>query len=111
MASAKWRGLMVGTPARGRDSILLGDAELNYHFESQTLDAEFTNIADLDRNAAHTVSEVRFSDISVEADGTYSAGGVGNRIQGGFAGPGHVETAGIFEQQNIVGAFGAAMKP
>ena len=107
--SAKWRGLMVGTPARGdrRDNILQGDAELNYRFETQTLDAEFTGIADLDRNVAHTVPEVRFVNVPVAEDGTYGAGGVGNRIQGGFAGPDHAETAGIFEQRNIVGAFGA----
>ena len=107
--SAKWRGLMVGTPARGdrRDSVLQGDAELNYRFGSGTLDAEFTGIADLDRNASHTVPEVRFLDIPVAADGTYMTGGAGNRIQGGFAGPDHAETAGFFEQQNIVGAFGA----
>ncbi len=38
VVNAKWRGLMVETPAR--DSILQGDAQLNYHFASQTLDAE-----------------------------------------------------------------------
>ena len=108
-ASAKWRGVMVGTPARGdrRDNILQGDAELNYRFGSRTLDAEFTGIADLDRNVAHTVPEVRFVNVPVAEDGTYGAGGVGNRIQGGFAGPDHAESAGIFEQRNIVGAFGA----
>ena len=41
------------------------------------------------------------------ADGTYAAGRAGNRIQGGIAGPAHAETAGIFEQRGIVGAFGA----
>ena len=38
---------------------------------------------------------------------TVAAGEAGDRIQGGFYGPGHAETAGIFEQSNIVGAFGA----
>ncbi|MCY4303417.1 MAG: hypothetical protein OXC62_01315 [Aestuariivita sp.] len=108
-ASAKWRGLMVGTPARGdrREGVLQGDAELNYRFGSRTLAADFTGIVDLDRNAPHTVSEVRFPSVPVAADGTYGAGGVGNRIQGGFAGPDHAETAGIFERRGIVGAFGA----
>ncbi|MCY4242354.1 MAG: hypothetical protein OXD36_11490 [Rhodobacter sp.] len=66
-ASAKWRGLMVGTPARGdrRGNVLQGDAELNYRFGNQTLAADFTGIVDLDRNAPHPVSEVRFL-----ADGT-----------------------------------------
>ena len=106
---ATWRGVMVGTPARGgsRDNILQGDATLTYHLGSQTLDANFTNIVDLDRNAAHTEKEARFHDVPVAADGTYRAGGTGNRIQGGFAGPGHAETGGVFEQRGIVGAFGA----
>lgn len=106
---ATWRGVMVGTPARGgsRDNILQGDATLTYHLASQTLDANFTNIVDLDRNAAHTVQDARFDDVAVAEDGTYRAGGVGNLIQGGFAGPGHLETGGVFEQRGIVGAFGA----
>ena len=44
------------------------------------------------------------------ADGTFEAGLTGNRIQGGFYGPGHAEAAGIFEQSNIVGAFGATLQ-
>ena len=36
-----------------------------------------------------------------------AAGESGDRIQGAFYGPGHTETAGIFERSNIVGAFGA----
>ena len=111
-ASATWRGVMVGTPARGarRDNVLQGDATLIYDLGRQTLDADFTNIADLDRNAAHTVRTVSFDSVPVAANGTYEAGGVGNYIGGGFAGPGHRETVGIFEQQGIVGAFGAKLQ-
>lgn len=105
--SATWQGLMVGTPASGTGNILQGDAVLEYTLDSGTLDAAFTDIKDLTRNAAHTTDSVRFDDVSVARDGTYRAGATGNRIQGGFYGPEHAETAGIFEQSGIIGAFGA----
>ena len=105
--SATWRGLMVGTPATGsrRGELLTGDATLSYDFRS--LDATFDNIKNIDRLAAHTTETVSFNDIAVDGQGTFEAGQTGNRIQGGFYGPGHAEAAGIFEQSNIVGAFGA----
>ena len=53
------------------------------------------------------MTTVRFNNVPVAADGTYNAGGTGNLIEGGFGGPNHEETAGVFEQQGIVGAFGA----
>ena len=119
--SATWQGLMVGTPATGNraGNLLQGDATLRYNFDvsypgggvvgvySETLDAAFTDIKDLTRNAAHSTERARFADVPVAADGTYAAGSTGNRIEGGFSGPDHAETAGVFEQSGIVGAFGA----
>ena len=108
LGSATWRGAMVGTPATGtgRGDRLLGDAILTYDMGSGLLDAAFTNIRNTDRLRAHTTAAVRFDDISVGPRGTFSAGLAGNRIQGGFAGPGHAEAAGVFEQANMVGSFG-----
>ena len=108
--SATWRGVMVGTPASGRGAgahRLVGDASLRYDLNARDLDASFTNIKNIDRGAAHSTTMVQFVDIPVTFDGTFSAGLSGNRIQGGFYGPSHGEAAGIFEQSNIVGAFGA----
>lgn len=107
--SATWQGLMVGTPAigAGHGDLLQGDASLTYDMDSRMLDAAFTNIQNIDRLRAHSVSTVRFDNVSVGAGGTFQAGATGNRIQGGFYGPGHAEATGVFEQQNIVGAFGA----
>ncbi|MDE2774286.1 MAG: hypothetical protein OXI46_11380 [Gemmatimonadota bacterium] len=106
--SATWRGLMAGTPATGvgRGQILQGDATLTYRL-SGTLDASFTNIKNIDTLRAHAVTSARFTGIPVAANGTFSAGGTGNKIQGGFHGSGHSETTGVFEQSGIVGAFGA----
>ena len=110
--SATWRGVMVGTPATGADrgDFLQGDAFLSYDFNTSgyaEVDAEFTNIKNIDRNRGHSVASIRFDDVPAYTDGTFEAGLTGNRIQGGFYGPGHAETAGIFEQQDVVGSFGA----
>ena len=71
------------------------------------LDAAFSGIRNIDRGMAHGVETVTFSDLAGQPDGTFARGGSGTRIQGGFYGPGHAEAAGIFEQSDIVGAFGA----
>ena len=106
---ATWLGLMVGTPATGskRGDRLQGDAALNYDLASNSLDVAFSSIRNIDRLAAHATETVMFQDLLIGSRGTFEAGLTGNRIQGGFYGPGHVEAAGIFEQSNIVGAFGA----
>ena len=105
--NATWLGLMVGSPATGNPNVLQGDATLQYSLDAGTLDAAFTGIKDLTRNAAHSTDRVQFDDIPVAADGTYAGGLTGNRIQGGFYGPEHAEAAGVFEQSGIIGAFGA----
>lgn len=106
--NAVWKGIMVGAPQGGED-ILQGDAALTWTMDGDggTLDAEFTGIVNLDSNAVHSVTSASFDDVPVGQDGAYAQGTTGNRIQGGFYGPGHAETAGVFEQSGIVGAFGA----
>ena len=110
--SATWRGVMVGTPDTGADrgDFLQGDAFLRFGFNTfgyGEVDAAFTNIKNIDRNRGHSVASIRFDDVPAYTNGTFEAGLTGNRIQGGFYGPGHAETAGIFEQQDVVGSFGA----
>lgn len=107
--SASWLGIMVGTATVGEDrgDRLVGSAALNYDMAAGGLDAGFSAIRNIDRGTAHSVEAVVFSNLAVAPDGTFSSGQSGTRIQGGFYGPGHAEAAGIFEQSNIVGAFGA----
>ena len=109
VGGATWLGLMVGTPATGsaRGDRLQGTAALNYDLASDALDVGFSNIKNVDRGADHSTPVVMFHDLTVAPDGTFQAGATGDRIQGGFYGPEHVEAAGVFEQANIVGAFGA----
>ena len=109
LGSATWRGLMVGTPGTGsgRGDRLQGDATLTYSLDTRMLGAAFTNIQNIDRLRAHSVSAVRFTGVPVDSRGQFQAGTTGNKIQGGFYGSGHAEATGVFEQSNIVGAFGA----
>ncbi len=44
------------------------------------------------------------------ANMAFEAGVVGNRIRGGFFGPTRAEVAGVFEQNGILGAFGAELE-
>ena len=64
-------------------------------------------IVNIDRRAPHPTPVVRFVDVPAGRRGTFGSGLAGNRVQGGFYGPDHVESAGVFEQSDIVGAFGA----
>ena len=100
---------MVGTPTagEGKGDRLVGDAALNHDMVAGGLDVVFSGIANIDRGTAHATPTVQFQDVPVAADGTFARGQGGHRVQGGFCGPGHAEAAGIFEQSNIVGAFGA----
>ena len=100
---------MVGTmqSGSGAGEYLQGDAELSYNANAGAIDAAFLNIVNIDRNRAHSTSSVRFTGVPVSASGTFTAGTSGNLIRGGFYGSGHAETAGVFEQSGIVGAFGA----
>ena len=107
-ARASWRGLMVGMPQRS-DEILQGDATLSYTIggDAGTLNASFTNIRNLSRNAAHSTPSAGFTSVAVDADGTFAAGSARNRISGAFFGTDQVEAAGVFEQSGMIGAFGA----
>ena len=107
--SATWLGIMVGTPVAGdhQGHRLVGTAALDYDLDAGRLDAAFTGITNVDRGMAHDVETVFFVNLAVAPDGTFARGQSGTRIQGGFYGPDHAEAAGIFEQSDIVGAFGA----
>ena len=105
---ATWLGQMVGTATAGADGgdRLQGDAILTYDLDSGRLDAEFSDIRNIDR-LGRPARAVRFDGVDVAPVGTFGTGIPGNNIQGGFYGADHAEAAGIFEQSNIVGAFGA----
>ena len=107
--TVNWRGLMVGMPVTGsyKGNRLQGDASLTYNLGSQSLDASFSNIKDIDRLRSHSTSSFMFTAVPVTTGGKFSTGSAGNRIEGGFYGSGHAEAAGTVERSGIVGAFGA----
>ena len=91
----------------------MGDAALTYDLLPEvdgfgpSLAVAFAGIKNIDRGTAHTVETVSFENVEVGTEGTFGAGFVGSRIQGAFYRSGHAEAAGIFEQYDIIGAFGA----
>ena len=112
-ASATWKGVMVGGQAFGGGvgsggHMLVGNAELVFDMESATLDARFSGIVNADRrDEPHSVTGVSFSGVPVDGTGIFRQGGDDSRIQGGFYGPDHAETVGVFEKAGIVASFGA----
>ena len=115
-ATATWKGVMVGGQAFGGGvgsggHALIGDAELVFDLETASLDARFSGIVNADDpDEAHSVTGFSFSNVPVDASGTFRQGEDENRIQGGFHGPEHAETVGVFEKANVVGAFGAKLE-
>ena len=92
-AASWWGG---PPPGRTAPSACWATRFLSYDMDAGALDADFTGIVNIDRNAAHSTTAVTFAAIPVGAQGTFAAGEAGDRIQGGFYGPGHAETGGHF---------------
>ena len=77
-------------------------------------DARFANVPvsllDVTRTAVDDMGELmpgEEPEVDVTARMAFDAGVAGNRIRGGFFGPDRGEVAGVFEQNGIMGAFGA----
>ena len=112
-ASATWRGIMVAVVKDDSRDLLQGDAAIMFDFSTSMVDANFTNIVNLDKIAVHSTPTVTFLDIPVSADGTWISGtgtfdgATPNFIHGGFAGPSHQAAGGRFWTPDMTGAFGA----
>ena len=110
--SGTWTGVMVGgdvsaTAARGNR--IQGDAEITIaDFADPKATVAFTNIYDLDDRGPR--ADMTWSDIPVTDGGfgTAPSGATKDVIEGSFYGPNHEEVGGIFERDQVLGAFGAA---
>ncbi len=106
--SATWSGVMVGTDASAtasRSHRIRGDADITIaDFTDPRIGVAFTNITDLDSGG--TRGDMAWSEIPM-VDGGFATGSDGNSIEGTFYGPNHEEVGGIFEREQIIGAFGA----
>lgn len=105
--NATWTGTMVGGDASltaNRGNRIMGDATLTFDLPQSTIDVTFTNIRDIDAGRLH--GHITWQNIPVTS-GSFSTGFIGNSIEGRFYGPNHEEVGGVFERNQIVGAFGA----
>ena len=103
-----WTGAMVGTDVSTNatyGNMIEGKADITLTFNNQNVDVSFTEIMDVDDNSAR--SDMNWLNISV-TNGRFQTGSNLNSIDGKFYGPNHEEVGGIFERDEILGAFGAS---
>lgn len=98
--SATWAGAMVGNRigARSVGAEVIGDAELRVRFPTATLDVGFTNVSEVVSGAP--LAGMRWNAVPM-IGGEFEAAGLSGR----FYGPGHEEAGGVFERNQIAGAF------
>ena len=105
--SAQWDGAMVGSQAGDR---LQGDATLTFDFASTEMDAAFTNIQNLTAaldGLDPAVPDILWNDLPTR-HGRFGIRSVqGEYLEGYFYGANHEEVGGVFERNNLIGAFGA----
>ena len=105
--NATWTGTMVGSDTSltaYRGNRIMGDATLTFDLSESDIDVTFTNIRDIDAGRPH--GHITWQNIPVTS-GSFATGFIGNSIDGRFYGPNHEEVGGIFERNQIAGAFGA----
>ena len=106
--SGRWNGVMVGidiSNTRDNGNRIQGDAEVRIDdFLNPDVDVSFTNVFDLYTRAERP--SMTWQNLPL-AGGSFKTGSGGNQINGKFYGPNHEEVGGIFERNQIVGAFGA----
>ena len=104
-----WSGFMVGADVSNnwtRGNAIMGNADIHFDTYSgyPSVDVAFTNVRNLEQ--ATLLASMYWYDIPTYS-GSFSRGYDGNSIQGRFYGPRHEEVGGVFERNQILGAFGA----
>ena len=98
--SATWTGVMTGDYSEFKH-IIQGDAAVTVDFATNNAGVAFTNINDLDTLSG--LPSMEWSGLAIGADGRFGA----SDIKATFYGPNHEEVGGVFQRNEIVGAFGA----
>lgn len=101
---ARWIGVMIGNTRHGAVEALRGDATVEFDFDTDELDVDFTDIVNLNTTAFHP--DIIWPTITNVANGAFEFQGNGH-IVGKFYGPDHAEVGGVFTHPTAVGAFGA----
>ena len=105
--SARWTGGMVGVESLRRHTVQ-GDATLAVDFDAAELSVAFTDVRNSD--TGESLPTMRWSGLDIEDDGVFAArrDSLGQTtLTGTFYGPDHAEVGGVFERDEIAGAFGA----
>ena len=105
--SATWSGVMVGTDmsATALRSQIRGDADITVSdFTNPTVGVAFTKIRNPDTGDSR--GDMTWSGIPL-TDGGFGMGSDGNSIEGRLYGPNHEEVGGVFEREQVIGAFSA----
>lgn len=100
--SATWRGAMVGRDDANPAQTVTGHAALTYDFVGNTVDLTMSQI-----RGSQTYADMTWQGLAVSG-GQFGSGSDSNSLEGTFYGDNHEEVGGIFEQNQIVGAFGAS---
>lgn len=104
--SAVWEGRMVGAynpdDHVGVGANVVGEARMTFDFANTDLDLALTNVQSRRRSHAN----MYWQNVPVR-QGRFGVGGDTNSLQGQFYGPNHEEAGGVFERNQIIGAFGA----
>ena len=109
--SAIWTGAMVGrlTDGHGNEepgALVLGDSRLTFDFARNDIDVVLTGIRSEDGTA---YADLIWENIPTESGRFASRSGfvADGFVHGNFYGPNHEEVGGVFDRNQIVGAFGA----
>ena len=107
--SAEWRGLMFGRDvgnSKSRGYAVRGDANIFVAFDSAGTSAsvEFFNIKSLKNGTRY--HDMAWRKLAVENGVFGHREGIDNYIAGRFFGPEEQEIGGVFEKDNVAGAFG-----
>ena len=98
--TATWTGVMAGADARFL-RVIQGDAAVTVDFDAATAAVAFTDIQDLDNGVG--LASMRWDGLAIASDGTFGT----SNLKAVFYGPNHAEVGGVFQRDDIVGAFGA----
>lgn len=102
--SAAWTGTMVAAGV-DRDAIyqdfFRGRALIAVDFGAMTVAVAFTDIRDV--RFQEPVEGIAWDSLPLSSNGAFGS----ETIQGRFFGPGHEEVAGVFDRNDLFGAFGA----
>ena len=100
--SAEWNGLVVALDQTAPTRAVNGQASLTFDFADNTLDVGLSNIS-----GPRTYNDISWKNLTVR-DGRFSDGADSNSLSGSFYGSNHEEVGGVFERNQLIGAFGAS---